>query len=112
MIVADIESFPAIRTEYLSESIAKEEIEDVVISDLMSDVLTMDTENMLLITGLCTDQAIRTADIIGAVAVIISYNKKVTASMIAIAKECDIAIFSTAELHFKVCSLVGEMFRG
>lgn len=82
------------------------EIHEAAVSELMSDVLTMEHDNLLLITGLCTDQAIRTADIMGAVAIIITQGKQVTASMIRIAEESGMALFRTDLQNFSVCQIL------
>ena len=42
----------------------------VVANDLMSDVLLNDSEDILLLTSLASDQAIRTANIVGAMCVV------------------------------------------
>ena len=43
----------------------------VVANDLMSDVLLNDSEDILLLTSLASDQAIRTANIVGAMCVVV-----------------------------------------
>ncbi len=88
------------------EDFADVEIHEAAVSELMSDVLTMEHDNLLLITGLCTDQAIRTADIMGAVAVIITQGKQVSAGMIRIAEESGIALFRTDLQNFNVCQIL------
>jgi len=104
MNVSELQNISMIKTVRASEEVLTEEIEVIAVSELMSDILTMDHDNMLLITALCTDQALRTADIMGAVAVIISKDKQITDSMITIAEECDIALFSTELRNFELCS--------
>lgn len=86
-----------------------EEIEHVVVSELMSDVLTMDHENLLLVTGLCTDQVIRTADIVGAVAIIITTGKNITEQMCALAKDAGIALFSTHIRNYEMCAILSQI---
>ncbi len=104
MNVSELQYIDALTTVYASKEVLAEEIEVIAVSELMSDILTMDHDNMLLITALCTDQAIRTADIMGAVSVIISKGKQITDSMKRIAVECDIALFSTDLRNFELCS--------
>ncbi len=104
MNVSELQKINEIKTVLASEDTLAEEIEIIAVSELMSDILTMDHDNMLLITALCTDQALRTADIMGAVAVIISKGKQVTDSMVKIAEECDIALFATDLCNFELCS--------
>ena len=67
----------------------------VVISDLMSDVLTIEDEHFLLLTSLTTDQVARTADIVGAAAVVITNGKKPQGSLVELAKELEIPLMST-----------------
>ena len=43
----------------------------VVANDLMSDVLLNDADDILLLTSLASDQAIRTANIVGAMCVVV-----------------------------------------
>lgn len=106
MKVSDLLSLSELHKVVYSDSVANETIEDVMVTELMSDVLTRNTDNLLQVTALCTDQAIRTADIVGAVAVIVTNGKEVTPSMIEIAEESDIALFTTNLRNFKVCSLL------
>ena len=106
MIVSDFLQLEEFKKVVYPESVATEEIADVMVTELMSDVLTRDTENLLQVTALCTDQAIRTADIVGAVAVVITNGKVITENMKKIAEEHEIALFSTPLCNFKVCSLL------
>ncbi|MDA3779698.1 MAG: DRTGG domain-containing protein [Bacteroidales bacterium] len=76
-------------------------------SDLMSDVLTLDTESVILITGLSNVQVIRTAEMSDISCVIIARNKKVSEQMINLAEENDIVIIKSSCTVFKV---VGELF--
>ena len=45
-------------------------LQHVVSSDLMSDVLVVDEEDILLLTSLASDQVLRTAQIVGALGVV------------------------------------------
>lgn len=86
-----------------------EKVEKIIVSELMSDVLTDDDAgNVVLVTGLCTEQAIRTADMIDAPAVIVTTGKKITAPMLKIAKEAGISLFSTKLRNYDVCKLLAE----
>lgn len=71
------------------------EIEDVVVSDLMSDVLVVDTEEFILITSLASDQVIRTADIVGAAAVALTNGKQPQTSMVELARQQGITLLSS-----------------
>jgi hypothetical protein len=84
-------------------------IASVFASDLMSDVLMSDREQMLIITSLSTEQAIRSAGIVGSEAVIIANNKTVTDGMIELAKDQDIALFCTRFPKYECCVRLGRL---
>ena len=84
-------------------------IRSVFASDLMSDVLMSDRDDMLLITSLSTEQSVRSAGIVGSEAVIIANNKTVTEGMIELAKEQDIALFSTPFPKYESCIRLGRI---
>ena len=75
-------------------------------SDLMSDVLTVKTDNLLLLTGLVNIQAIRTAEMSDISCVVFVRNKKVTEEMIRIAKENRITIIQSPYSMFKVSGIL------
>ena len=54
----------------------EEEVEMGYSSDLMSDVLTLDTDNLILLTGMVNLQAIRTAEMADIRAIVFVRNKK------------------------------------
>jgi predicted transcriptional regulator len=82
------------------------EFEMAFASDLMSDVLTVKTDNLLLLTGLVNIQAIRTAEMSDIACIIFVRNKKVTAEMIRIATESKITIIQSPFSMFKVSGLL------
>ncbi len=84
------------------------EINSVFASDLLSDVLMCELENLLLITSLTTEQVIRLAGIIGISAVVVSNNKAVTKGMIKVAGEEDIVILQTRFPTFETCLRTSE----
>lgn len=75
-------------------------------SDLMSDVLTMDEEDLVLLTGLCTQQVIRTAEMSDIETVVFARGKTVTQDIINLAKEHDITIITSKYSIFKLCGLL------
>lgn len=75
-------------------------------SDLMSDVLTMDEEDLVLITGLCTQQVIRTAEMSDIETIVFSRGKNVTKDIIDLAKESDITLITSKYSTFKLCGLL------
>ncbi|MGI6718754.1 MAG: hypothetical protein ACOX4D_06390 [Bacteroidales bacterium] len=71
------------------------EINKAFASDLMSDVLTIDENNLLLITGLANTQTIRTADMAEIKNVVIGRCKVITPDMIELAKNLEINLVSS-----------------
>jgi hypothetical protein len=70
-------------------------VEKAFCSDLMSDVLTIDTDHLLLITGMANLQTIRTAEMADIHAILLVRNKKATPEMIHLAKENNLVLFET-----------------
>lgn len=64
-------------------------------SDLMSDVLTLDTEHILLITGLANLQLVRTAEMADIEVVLLARNKRATPEMIELANETGLILLET-----------------
>ena len=75
-------------------------------ADLMSDVLAFAREGSLLITGLITDQTIRTAAIMQMVAVVVVEGKQVGADMVEAAREHGVAVYRTPLSKFESCGLL------
>lgn len=88
------------------------EIDSFVASDLMSDVLTVDSENFVLITSLTSDQVARTADIVGARAVLLVNGKQPQQRLVDFAEEFNISLISTPYPMFKVCYILGTALTG
>lgn len=82
------------------------EVEAVFASDLMSDVLTIDKESLLLLTGLVNIQTIRTSEMADIQNIVLVRNKKATPEMIAIAEENDIVLFQCSYSMYKSCGLL------
>ncbi len=77
-------------------------------SDLMSDVLTLDTDKMVLITGLSNMQTIRTAEMAEIQCVLFVRNKKVTEEMLSLANENKMVILQSKYSMFQA---VGKLYR-
>jgi hypothetical protein len=73
----------------------------------MSDLLVADRHGHLLVTSLASDQAIRTADIVGATAVAVTNGKTLPASMVALARELDMTLVRTRLRTFEACVRLG-----
>lgn len=89
------------------EKYLSREVEFAFSSDLMSDVLTTRKDSMLLITGLATVQAVRTAEMSDIHCVIVARDKNISQEMIEIAADnemvlmkCKYSVFRTGGLLY------------
>jgi len=83
-------------------------IEYAFASDLMSDVLTVEQENLVLITGLANLQAIRTAEMSDISCIIFARNKKIEEEMVSLAKENKMILI---ECPHSVFYISGELYK-
>ncbi|MDX9868313.1 MAG: hypothetical protein RBT78_10340 [Kiritimatiellia bacterium] len=81
-------------------------IRHVVASDLMSDVLLVDEEDMLLLTSLASDQVLRTAQIVGAVGVVVVNGKPLPTSMVNVAHDLGMALAISPLTKYEACVAV------
>lgn len=77
-------------------------------ADLMSDVLRVNTEDMLLITGMANSQVLRTAEMSEIPFILFVRDKKVTPEMVELAEENGIMLLQCKQSMFKVC---GELYK-
>ena len=75
----------------------------VVANDLMSDVLLNDGEDILLLTSLASDQAIRTANIVGAMAVVVHNAKPLPQTMCQVADALNLPLVSSPLSKYESC---------
>lgn len=75
-------------------------------SDLMSDVLTLQQSNLLLLTGLSNLQSIRTAEMADIKCILLVRGKHPSEDMIELAIENDIVILRYNGSMFKACGLL------
>jgi len=76
-------------------------------TDLMSDLLTGNNDGVVLLTGLCNVQAIRTSVIAGVAAVVLVRGKQPTPEIIAQAHNHGLPLLSTPFTMFSSC---GRLF--
>lgn len=88
------------------EEFLSHEVSHVFASDLMSDVLTVDSRNLLLLTGLTNVQTIRTSEMADILYIVIVRNKKVTPEMREIANENNMVILECSYSMFKTCGIL------
>lgn len=75
-------------------------------SDSMSDVLTLETDDLVLITGLGNIQSVRTAEMSDIPCIIFVRNKKVTQDMLELAIENNITLLEYKSSMFKAVSVL------
>ena len=75
-------------------------------SDLMSDVLTVKTDNFMLITGLANIQSIRTAEMSDVKCVLLVRGKEATEEMIELADEVGMVLMRTPFSMFKTSGIL------
>ncbi|MBL7903812.1 MAG: hypothetical protein JNL22_02200 [Bacteroidales bacterium] len=89
------------------QNLLESEVEYCFASDLMSDVLTLESDNLLLLTGLANLQTIRTSEMSDINKIIFVRRKKATDEMIRLAAEneiilieCDYSMFRSAGILY------------
>jgi len=75
-------------------------------SDLMSDVLAFGRSGQILLTGLANAQSIRTANIIGAKAVVYIRGKRPDAEALELARLKKIPVLATRRMMFESCGVL------
>ena len=79
------------------------EVKNVCASDLLSDILAIDKDDFLILTGLTTPQVIRTAEIVGAIGVVIVRGKYPGQELIGRAQAHQIPLYATKLPMFESC---------
>jgi hypothetical protein len=90
----------------LAGKVDHQQVETGFCSDLMSDVLTLDTDKMLLITGTANLQTIRTAEMADIHCILLVRNKKATKEMVKLAEESGITVLQTCMSSFRCCGIL------
>jgi predicted transcriptional regulator len=83
-------------------------IEYAFASDLMSDVLTVEKENLVLITGLSNLQTIRTSEMSEISCIILARGKKTGEEMLSLAKENNLILVESPHSVFHIS---GELYK-
>jgi hypothetical protein len=84
-------------------------IKTIFASDLISDILIANGENILLVTSLLSDQVLRTADVIGAAAVVLVNRKQIPAMLGKAAAKQGLPLFHTPLPKFESCVRLGRI---
>lgn len=88
---------------HLEGELENQTVVKVVASDLMSEVLVEDEENLLLITSLNSEQVLNTANIVEASCIMLVNGKTPQAPMIKMAQNFGISLLSTKMPMFEAC---------
>ncbi len=88
------------------EQFIEKEVEYGFASDLMSDVLTLDSDKLVLITGLNNLQTIRTAEMADIECIVFVRNKRVLPNMMDIAGEHEMVLM---ECRFSMFNAVTRL---
>ena len=85
------------------------EIRKIFASDLISDILVVDGENILLLTSLLSDQVLRAAEVIGASAVVLVNRSHIPAALGKAAAKQKLPLFHTSLPKFESCVRLGTL---
>ena len=93
-----------VQGKILCGNLGKEDsVEYCFASDLMSDVLLVDADDMLLVTSLASDQALRTAQIVGAMGVVVANGKPLPSTMVDVARSLGIPLATSPLSKYDCC---------
>ena len=82
---------------------------EIVAGDLMSDILVSVETDALIVTSLASEQTVRSADIVGARAIILVNDKLPLPSMKKLAEEAGITLLETPMPMFETCVTLGVL---
>ena len=85
------------------------EVQTVVASDGMSEILAFARPGALMLTGLTNIQSVRTADIANVRAIVYIRGKRPDKKVINLAREKNIPILATGLGMFDVCGMLREL---
>lgn len=81
----------------------------VCASDLLSDILATDKQDFIILTGLINPQVIRTAEIVGALAVFIVRGKVPSHEIVGLAQAHQIPLYTIRYPMFESCALLADV---
>jgi len=84
------------------------DIEEFAASDMLSDVLALTKDNFLLLTGLTSQQVVRTVEIAGGIGVVFVRGKTPEPEAIGLARSHHIPLLMTSLLAFEACRAIVE----
>lgn len=108
MKLKDIMDLLAAKTCHVTAKHLALDIKSSAASDLMSDILARPATPDLMLTGLATVQAMRTASVAGIKAVCVVRGKPIAPQMVDLALDDDIALMVTEHSLFDASGLLWE----
>jgi len=84
------------------------DIEEFAACDLLSDVLALSKDNFLLLTGLTSQQVVRTTEIAGGIGVVYVRGKAPEQEAIGLARSHHIPLLMTSKTTFDACRAIVE----
>jgi hypothetical protein len=97
---------------YTPDDWENREIEGVFASDLISDILVSEGEELLLLTSLTSPQVVRTAALVGAVAIVLVHRRQTPAGLEDAARDQDIPLFRSTITKYDACIKLGRLQEG
>jgi hypothetical protein len=85
------------------------EVHNVAASDLLSDILATEKTDFVILTGLTTVQVVRTAEVSGAIAVILVRNKVAPLDTVNLARTQRIPLARTRFPMFESCIRLADL---
>ena len=97
-VVQRLEAEEVVRAEDMDVEVA-----NAAAADLLSDILATGKEQFVILTGLVSPQVIRTAQVVGALAVFLVRGKHPTQEIIGLARAHDMPLYTTSLPLFESC---------
>lgn len=88
------------------------EVTTICAADFLSDILAAEKRNFVILTGFTSPQVIRTADVVGALAVIFVRGKYPPPETVGLAKAHEIPLYVSPLPMFESCTRLSEFDPG
>ena len=86
-----------------------EQIGAVFASDLISDILVSEGEDQVLLTSLTSPQVVRTAALVGAIAIVLVHRRQTPPGMEAAARDQEMPLFRSTITKYDACIKLGRL---
>jgi len=98
-------------TEIYAVSGRNPDVTTVCAADFLSDILAAEKRNFIIMTGFTSPQVIRTADVVGALAVVFVRGKYPPPETIGLAKAHEIPLYVSPLPMFESCVKLAELHK-